>query len=276
MENINNLIEVKQLPIVEERLKQIKGEIELKIKGVLSLDCTEESVKAVKKLRAVLRKDFEDLESRRKAVKAEVLAPYEDFEKVYKEYITDIFTAADNELKSRIDSVENALKTEKKNEVEQYFNECLAVSGIDFITFDDCNINITKSATLKRLREDVKEFVEGIKSDLAFINTQDYSAEILYHFKKRDGEAFLNSKRAISLTVEQKRGIQAEMEKSVSAGTAQVNTTAEAQSNNEAAALSAPTEIDEKIYSMRFTVYATKEQLRELKNFIIERGIRYE
>lgn len=119
----NSLIVVKQLPVIEEQLKTIRADIEHKVSGVLALECTEGTVKAIKVLRADLNKDFKDLEERRKFVKSKILEPYENFEAVYKECVTEIFKGADTELKKRIDEVENNLKFEKRKEIEDYFNE---------------------------------------------------------------------------------------------------------------------------------------------------------
>ena len=88
---MNDLIIIKQLPIIEEKLKQISDEIEVRTTNALSLICTDSTVKEIKVLRADLNKDYKELETQRKAVKKEVLAPYEAFEEVYKKYVSDKF-----------------------------------------------------------------------------------------------------------------------------------------------------------------------------------------
>ena len=64
----NELIVVKQLPIIQERLKELSTEIDKKVENAKSLICTEENVKEVKQVRADLNKDFKDLEMQRKLV----------------------------------------------------------------------------------------------------------------------------------------------------------------------------------------------------------------
>ena len=74
------LIVVKQLPIIEERLKSLSDEIDVKVANAMELVVSDETIKEVKKVRAELNKDFTELETQRKMVKERVLAPYEAFE----------------------------------------------------------------------------------------------------------------------------------------------------------------------------------------------------
>ena len=54
----NELIIVKQLPQIEEHLKERSEEIEKKVENAKSLICTEENVKTIKEVRAELNKEF--------------------------------------------------------------------------------------------------------------------------------------------------------------------------------------------------------------------------
>ena len=58
----NEIMIVKQLPVIEEQLKLIKTEIEEKTSLALSMICTEDTYKEIKKLRADLKHDFEGYE----------------------------------------------------------------------------------------------------------------------------------------------------------------------------------------------------------------------
>ena len=92
---IKDLIEVKQLPIIEEQLKKVSADIDERVKNATSLVCTEETVKMIKELRAELNKDYKEFEAQRKVVKEQVLKPYNDFEDIYKKCISDKFKNAD-------------------------------------------------------------------------------------------------------------------------------------------------------------------------------------
>ena len=63
------LIIVKQLPIIEEKLKSLSLEIDEKVEYATSLVVCDDTVKEVKKVRAELNADFKDLEAQRKMVK---------------------------------------------------------------------------------------------------------------------------------------------------------------------------------------------------------------
>ena len=111
------------MPIIEDQLRQVKASVDARVAQVLALACTEATYKDVKKARAELNKEFQDLEARRREVKKAILAPYEAFEKLYKECAADAFTKADAELKAKIASVENGIKGAKRDEIVAFYNE---------------------------------------------------------------------------------------------------------------------------------------------------------
>ena len=113
-----NLIVIKQLPQIEEHLKDLSSEIDVKVNNAKKLVCTEETVKTVKQVRADLTKDFKNLEEQRKTVKEQILAPYMQFEEVYKTYVSNKYKEADIDLKQKIDSTENELKKQKEQEIK--------------------------------------------------------------------------------------------------------------------------------------------------------------
>ena len=97
------LITLKQAPIiVYEKIKAVGQQIEAKI-AELNLDnqlVTEDTLKSAKNTRTTLRKELDDFETQRKYIKEQVNAPYEAFEKAYKEHIKVHYDKADNTLKA--------------------------------------------------------------------------------------------------------------------------------------------------------------------------------
>lgn len=199
---MSEIITIKQLPIIEQQLKAVKEQAEKKVNEALSLACTEETRQSIKDVRADLNKEFKELENSRKSVKKEILKPYNEFESIYKDCITDIYQPADKQLKQKIDEVENTLKDDKKQKVLEFFNE---YNNIDFIKFDDIGINITLSASLKSLKDEVKKYIDKINDDLKLIDTQEYKAEILVEYKK-----CMNVSQAITTVVERHTAIEKE------------------------------------------------------------------
>ena len=181
---MQELIVVKQLPQIEEHLKELSAEIDKKVENAKSLVCTDENVKAIKQVRADLNKEFKEVEQQRKVVKEQILAPYMQFEEIYKTYISDKYKSADNDLKTKIDLTENELKAKKEQEIKDYFEEYKTVNNIDFITYGQAKINVTLSASMKSLKEQAKQFIDKIVDDLKLIETQEHKAEILVEYKQ--------------------------------------------------------------------------------------------
>lgn len=281
----DNLIIIKQLPVIEEHLKALSEEVEQKTQTAMSLICTEDTVKEIKKVRAELNKQFTSLEEQRKAVRDAVIKPYNDFQSVYDTFIGNKFKSADVKLKGKIDEVESGLKSEKAKELLKYFNEYVQSKNIDFLQIADMKINVTLSESLKSLKSKVAEFVDKVSDDLALIETQEFKAEIFVEYKKT-----LNCSQAITTVVARHKAIeeqktrQAELE-------ARRQAQAEAVKKVEAAA-PAPLEppkqtepikqeeiqrgVNDPVKTLAFKVTAPLSKLRELKKFLDDGGYTYE
>lgn len=266
------LIVVKQLPIIQEQLKQLSEEIDKKVENAKSLVCTEETVKEVKQVRADLNKEFKDLENQRKLVKEQVLAPYMQFEEVYKQYISDKYKGADIELKNKVDTIENELKVKKEQDIKDYFEEYKTANNIDFVTYGQARINVTLTASMKSLKEQAKAFIDKIVDDLNLIETQEHKAEILVEYKNT-----LNVSNAITTVTNRFKAIEEEkkrQEEFVKEATKSVIIPKEEMKE----ILQAPVveEKQEDILILKFTVKATRTKLKELKEFLESRGYDYE
>lgn len=267
---MQNLIEIKQLPIIEEKLNLIKSEVTAKTEQALQLVCTEETVKGVKKIRSDLNKEFSEFEAKRKEVKNAVMTPYEQFESIYKDCVSSVFKNADRELKGKIEYVENELKEQKKNEIKAYFNEYLQSKDIDFISFEQANINVTLSASMKSLKEQSKSFIDKIYDDLTLINTLEHKDEVMYEYKKSLNLSFAVT--AVSnrcKSIEEEKARQREQVEREQAET--LNNTEEESDKP----LFAPI-IEEEILTMSFKVTAPIRKLKELKSFMDEKGYVYD
>lgn len=303
MEENKSLIIVEQIPIIRERLEVLSKEIDEKVNNALSLVCNEETRKDVKEVRANLNKQFKELEEQRKAVKKLVLDPYDDFEKVYKNCVTEKFKLADSELKNKIDNVENGLKEEKRQEAITYFNEYATSLKIDFAKFEDMKLNIALTTTKTSIQKAIEDYLNKINTDTATIMLQEYKDEILVEYKG-NGYNLNNAmqtvlKRVEQIKAEKERQEELAKQKELEAQTVakvdevatveeplqapvtlgvdtgegyskSVETTAEIQPKP------AESMAEEKIYTMKFTVQGTIEQLKALKEFLNKEGIRYE
>ena len=87
----NDIITLEQLPIIKYQLEQISTQIKEKVDNATSLVCNEDTVKEIKKVRADLNKEFNELETRRKEVKQAIMQKYDEFEEIYKENVGNIY-----------------------------------------------------------------------------------------------------------------------------------------------------------------------------------------
>ena len=179
----DSLIVVQQLPIIKEQLHSIKAQAQESVKEALSLACTEETLKVVKERRAALNRDRKDLDVRRMAVKKQIMQPFEDFDEVYKECVTDVYGPADEALKGKITDVEAGLKADKEKKVKDYFAEMVKASGVEWVTYEDVGVAVTLTASLKSLKAKVKEYVEKVVADVACINGMENAPEIMAEYK---------------------------------------------------------------------------------------------
>lgn len=291
----SSLIQVKQIPVIIENLKSVKSEIEKKVNSACEMVCTDENYKEIKKLRSELNKEFSEFESRRKAVKSEIMTPYEAFETVYKDCVTNPYKRADLALKGKINATEQELKRVKYEKSKSYFEEYKKSLGIDFVTYEQVNLNITMSVSLKKLKETIKNFLDKVMDDLKLISTQSHTDEILYEYKRS-----LNVSASITTVSERFKAIEAEKaraeaEKAEREKAEQVMNSTIAE--YEPFVANVPEEVappvdetpavqeseehsEEKILSLSFKVYGTKSQLKDfaltVKQLISERGLRYE
>ena len=279
------LIEVRQLPIIAERLRSVKDQVELAVQEAQSLVCTEETVQAVKTRRAELRKQFDELEAQRKAVKSAVLAPYEEFLAVYQECISGPFKRADDALRAEIDAFEGELKARCRADLETYHAELCSIHGIDFLTLDQAlrigNIKIklsdAKAMTPRLLQDALSLVVAKVADGMSQIGKMDDAAEIMAEYK----ECF-DVGRAVATVQERKRKIEAE-QRATEARTA--HQTAQEAIVAKVAALAPPepenahtneTDAEERL-DVTFTLLSvTRAEAIKVREFLKQEGLDYE
>lgn len=291
----DNLIVVSQLPVITQHLNLVAEEIKQKTETAKSLVCTADTLKAVKGTRAELNKDFSSLEEMRKAVKTAVMAPYNEFEGIYKACVTDAFKEADGVLRAKISEVEDGLKSEKEEAVKAYFDEYKTVCNVHFLQLSDAKLNITRTASLKSLKESCKAFIEKVVNEMNFIVKQfpDSADEMLFEYRHT-----LSLDYAVNTVTNRKKALEQEAEARRAAEQKQKENKAHAEEVEQIAALNAPKVVvsdmenttptvsipeiveakpeTEKVYQLVFKVWGTKDQLKTLKQFLKDGGYQYE
>lgn len=271
---VRDVIIVEQLPVIAEQLRSIKAEIEEITSSALSLECTEDTVKEVKKERASLNKLYAEFEARRREVKEQILAPYNEFERVYKECVREPFSYADSKLQEKIRNVEQELKRAKRDELREYYEEYRTSIGLTErdAPFEEANINVTLTATLKSLKEKAKEHLDRVQRDLAMIATLENHAEVLAEYRYTG-----NVTDAIANVNARKKAIEEELNRAEFIDDI-TNAEAIAKVNEALEAFAPPVVIDgnEDLYEVSFTVRGTIAQLKALREFLVNEGLEYD
>ena len=265
----NAIIQVKQLPIIEEQLRTIKAEIEKQADEALSLVCNEDTVQTVKSKRAELNKLFTSLEEQRKAVKQAVMGPYNDFEKIYKECVTETLKPKIDTLTGRIDDVENGIKSKCESELIEYFDELCVAHHVEWLTFDRCGIKVdmasAKSKNPKKLKEQILDFVVRVSNDVTTISWNENADELLVEYKRS-----LNFTEAMQTVLERNRRIEAER-KLLDARSEQK--AVEDAVISKVDALTPP--VVQETVTVTFTVTDTKDRLIALREWMKENNYKY-
>jgi len=266
---MNELIVVRQLPIIEEQLRTLGAAIDAQVAEASAMVCTEETVKAVKKMRADLNAQFNALEEQRKAAKAAVMEPYLAFEVVYKDYVTSKFNAADQDLKQKINETEDGLKDEKSGELLEYFAEYTQAAHLAWLPYEACGINVTISASMKSLKDKVRTFVEQVSADVIAIGELEHNEEIMVEYK-----GCFSLSRAMAVVAERHKAI--EQQRKMAEEVAPV-IQAEQEAAKKVEAFAPPVEVkEEKVLRAAFAAYGTMDQLKEMKRYALEIGIKME
>ncbi len=290
----NEIIVVRQLPVIEEQLRTVHDTILARVTEVLAMECTEETYKEVKKARSDLNAQYRMLEDRRKEVKAQIEAPYKQFEAVYKACAGDLFSKADKQLAEKIAAVENGLKQKKAESVRAFFMEYRESLGIpeDLVSYEQAGIVVNLSVSAKALRGQATNFLDHIRDDLALIELQDHKEEILVEYRES-----LNVSHAVTTVRNRHEAIERErkVREQMAMAAAQQKTAEEAvqrvleevsqqgEMNKPAPMMMPPVVVERtedvipaKLFSTSFRVTGTIEQLKSLKNFLVDGGYAYE
>lgn len=262
---LNEIVIVEQLPVIKEKLQIISDEIDKEVNYAMSLSCNEDTKVEVKIARAKLNKIKTTLEDKRKQVKNAVMNPYNEFESVYNELVKNKLNNADEILKSRIDSIENAQKEEKEKVLREFVEEHCKANNVD-IPFEKIGLNITLSASEKSLKEQAKAFIERVAADLKLIDLESlYKDEILLEYY--NDYDYVLAKTRVWEKHKQLEQIQKQQE-------SRTQTEQQEQKIEETVdEIIAPTEIEKETY--QFEVVATKEQVKKLIDFMKELGVEY-
>lgn len=176
-----------QPPIISENLDSVRQNLEALLAEVSALPQNDDSLKYVKQVRANLSKDFEQMEVQRKAVKKQVLEPYDRANQKYTEYISGPYKEADSKLKKWVDDYQNGLKQKCEAALLEYFDELCQANGIDFLAFGRCGVAVdmamARQKEPRKAMEQIYNTVMNVRSDMDTILKMEDAEEIMAEYR---------------------------------------------------------------------------------------------
>lgn len=279
---------------IEWNNEELKEAISAKVQDYKGLQYTEETIKEAKKDKATLNKLRDAIETERKRIKKQCMAPYELFEKQVKEVLA-IIDEPIQLIDSQIKEVEEQRRLEKKQKVLEIYEENIGnLKGIlPFAkVFKNEYLNVSKS--LKSITEEITALISKVNQDMDVIEELDtkYELQVKDMYVKTLDLSMALRENARLEEVERKlaeRRAQQEKERAE----AEKRAAEEAQKRAEVQqqiAESIPEESDKRdiveepqkevvpdpqTVTLEFRVTATPEQLQKLKEFLKTNNIVY-
>lgn len=279
--NINEIMNVQQLPIIFQQLEVVGKYVDEELEKVKDLECNEENKNEVKKVRANINATLKQFEDARKSIKNQVLDAYNQFNDKYEDEVKTKLQNASEELKTKIDDIEKIQLQEKIDELHDFVVEHISTNHLEnmldldkVVTYGNLKVNL--STSLKSLKEDAKAFIERIANEVKLIEMEETPSNLLYEYKNN---GFDLTKAKLTLIERQKQIEElAKQREQVQEVVEQEEQVAEVVEE-----ITMPKEIvsttlgdKEEMLIVQFTVKGSKTQIIKLKEFIKELGVEYE
>lgn len=269
------------LQSIEFNYDEIKSELALRLEKYNGLVYSEDSIKEAKTDRANLNKFKDAIETRRKEIKKACLKPYEDFETKIKDIVAMIdkpIQAIDEQVKG----YEQIKKDEKLQAIKQFYADKVADLA-DLVPFDKIFNQKWLNATYKEadIQKEITNLFTKVTDDLGAISELQSEHELQIkdaYLRSFDLTAALQEKKRL----EEQAAKMAEYERQQEEKKCQVQDVQTEVPRPRSSVkpegeivLTPGVEPDDKIFMLDFRVWATTEQLRALKQFLVDNGIKY-
>ncbi|ACI00389.1 gp29 [Listeria phage P40] len=172
----------------------LKNEAKELLEAMQSVEVTEDSIASNKKLVAEVRKKAELIDSERKGVKNEVNNPLKEYENQVKEVLA-IIKEAENQVRAQLSTYEQSRQDSKREALHLLWSRRVGKFGdVDsFVSFEDWldNKHLTKTLSISRCEEDMVNFLQSSKEDIATINALPNTEDVLMYYS--DGKTLQES-----------------------------------------------------------------------------------
>ena len=256
--------------VIEFNYSELKAEMTERLKYYNNLVVSENSIKSAKADKANLNKLIAAIESERKEVKRRCLEPYNDFEAKCKELVMLVkapVVAIDNQIKE----FENIKKQEKYDELKSCFDNYIGDMA-DIIKFDKILNPKWGNATAKidTLKAEIEDNIDRIKKELETLNAEyadkPYKAAVISEYCKE-----YSTSQALVYAAQLQR--EEEMQRKV---LEQTKTQPVQQEVVQTVSASQSQQPKEQLGTCAFRVIGTYNQIKNLRKFMVDNGIKFE
>ena len=253
------------LEAVEQALRQYEG-----------VEYTDEQVVAAKADRAVLNAFVKSLNDERSRIGKVYAAPYEKFKSEVDEVISRVKSVV-GQIDTQVKAHELAAQQKKQTAIREYFDSIIGEFAV-LIPYEKAHQSrwLNASTSMKSIRADIDKLIADARQAMTAIealNSQDEEVVKAYYFRTLNlSDALMENGR-----LQQERARIAELN-------AQKEAEAKARAEAQAQAATAPQTpkapeaapaAEPQLIPMDFHVEATLDQLKKLKAFLVENGIKY-
>lgn len=181
--------EINQIIVTKGNIKfpqydELKEDAQKVYDYLSTVEVTEDTVKANKKLIAAVNKSIKTLEDERIRVKKELLEPYASFETQIKE-IVGIVKEADTLVRDQIKDLEEIERDHKREDIEHLFNRRIKqYTFSEIFVFEDFleNRHLNKTVSIEAVEKELVEWLEKIQGDMTTIQIIPDSKEIMTEY----------------------------------------------------------------------------------------------
>lgn len=275
------ITDLSQLPqVVEFNAEELKAELSEKLAYYKNLVVTEDAIREAKSDRAKLSKLRDAIDTKRKEVKKACMAPYEAFETQCKEImgmISEPITSIDEQIKAFDQKELDA----KHAELEKHFASAMA--GCDLPIELDKIINPkwqNKTMKIDTLRKEITECIEQVKEDVngikyAYGDTPHLDAVLKCYYAGYDaGAAHVYANQLID--AQRRREEQARNAQKADVAPSQAESSKCTPTAEEPVQEPPEPSQSERIYTCRFQVRGTRDQIRAARDYMLKIGIKIE
>lgn len=262
----------KQLPTILSNIEQIKqwAVTQTAHDRQLVLQSDEDFEKGRNRC-AEINKQIQLIEAKRKDVKKAYNKPYEIFEKSLKEVVNILQSAREN-LWRQVTEEEEKFKAKKQELYRDYFLK----QGCEWLTWEDVFDKrwLNKGTAAATVYKEIESAIKKAEQEVSAIKElkSEFEIALLEKYKRSHslGETLLYNSTLASLSgkygeVAEKSSMRTDENKNG------VNSLTTAQNSNEEVEWSG----DEELITVDFRVECSGNQLRELGNYMREKGIKY-